>query len=315
MSKPAPRCVLIVLPSQVQLMDVAGPAQVFVSAAEAGGRYSVCYVAGTDPQPEPAGGVPAGGVPAHQGLMLSAGTKWPDLRPGDLLLVPGWKTSATGAGLTAAALQRISEHWQSGGHVASVCAGALALADAGVLSGQRATTHHDVIDQLARFPGTTVLRDVLYTCSDRLHTSAGVASGIDLALHLVAHDHGPALAARVARTLVVPAWRPGAAPQVSVLLSHRDHLSDLTHRAQDILDDPSRPAESLDRLAARLGVSGRTLARHFTRATGLTPAGYAAAVRREHAAQLQSQGWTQQAAAAAVGYADARSLRQRSAQR
>lgn len=157
----------------------------------------------------------------------------------------------------------------------------------------------------------TVATDVLFTCEGRLHTSAGIASGIDLSLHLVAHEHGPAVAARVARTLVVPAWRPGAAPQASVMLVHRDHLSDLVHRAQDLLDDPTVPPPTLDELGRRLGVSGRTLARRFTAATGLTPHAYSAAVRRERAGLLRDQGWTGQAAANAVGYADARSLRAR----
>lgn len=117
------------------------------------------------------------------------------------------------------------------------------------------------------------------------------------------------MAARVARTLVVPAWRPDSASQASVMLTHRNHMSDLVHRAQDVLDDPQRPALRLDRLAGELGVSGRTLARHFVAATGMTPQAYSSGVRRERAAQLHAQGWTWQAAARAVGFADARSLR------
>ncbi|GMA41464.1 GlxA family transcriptional regulator [Mobilicoccus caccae] len=292
------RRVLIVLPDAAHLMDVAGPAQVFVNASEVGGRYEVGYVGA------------AGRVQSHQGLAFAAPTDWPDLTPADLVLVPGWKTQ-TAAGFAPALLTRIREHWDAGGHVASICAGALALARTGVLAGHSATTHHDLIDELATSRDVSVMRDVLYTCEDRLHTSAGIASGIDLALHLVAHDHGPALAARVARTLVVPAWRAGAAPQASVMLTHRDHLSDLAHRAQDVLDDPAEPPHTLDALARRLGVSGRTLARHFVAATGLTPQAYSTAVRRERARHLQTQGWTRHAAATAVGYADARSPRAR----
>lgn len=198
------RRVLIVLPDAAHLMDVAGPAQVFVNASEVGGRYEVGYVGA------------AGRVQSHQGLAFAAPTDWPDLTPADLVLVPGWKTQ-TAAGFAPALLTRIREHWDAGGHVASICAGALALARTGVLAGHSATTHHDLIDELATSRDVSVMRDVLYTCEDRLHTSAGIASGIDLALHLVAHDHGPALAARVARTLVVPAWRAGAAPQASVI--------------------------------------------------------------------------------------------------
>ncbi|AKT52722.1 hypothetical protein ADJ73_09615 [Arsenicicoccus sp. oral taxon 190] len=288
-------------------MDVAGPAQVFTNAAEiTDSSYDISYVAA------------APLTTAHQGLGLVAPTRWPELQPGDLVLVPGWKTENSEnsvehpvGGLDGALLERIRAHWERGGQIASICAGALALAEAGILREQAATTHHDLVSTLAQCPGVTVAQDVLFTCAERLHTSAGIASGIDLCLHLVAHDHGPALAARVARTLVVPAWRSGNATQASVLLVHRDHMDDLVHRAQDILDDPTGRPLSLAQLAGRLEVSGRTLTRHFTRATGLTPQAYATAVRREHAALLHGQGWTWDAAARAVGYADARSLRSR----
>ncbi|MGL5817450.1 MAG: GlxA family transcriptional regulator [Phycicoccus sp.] len=294
-----PRHVVLVVPDRAHLMDVAGPAQVFVSAAEAGGAYTVTFVA-ADVRTR-----------THQGLAVETAVEWPSLAPSDLVLVAGWKATSDLDPLAPRLLDRIAGHWERGGAIASVCAGALALARIGILAGHHATTHHDLVDDLTRYPGVTVVRDRLYTCSGRLHTSAGVASGIDLALHLVAHDHGPALAARVARTLVVPAWRPGAASQASVMLVSRDHLSDLTHRAQDLLDDPDRAPTSLAALAGQLGVSGRTLSRHFVAATGVTPHAYATAVRRDRAAQLRSQGWTQHAAAAAVGYADPRSLRLR----
>lgn len=291
--------VLIVLSDDVHLMDVAGPAQVFTNANDVGGRYVVTYV-----------GVRSG-VRSHQGLSLQVSDEWPDLKPEDLLVVPGWRTQASRMPFDARTLSRIRAHWDTGGRVASVCAGALALAEAGTLSGQVATTHHELIDRLRRYPSINVQTDVLFTCGDRVHTSAGIASGIDLALHLVAQEHGPAVAARVARTMVVPAWRQGSATQQSVMLVHRDHLDDLAHRAQDVLDDLDAGLPTLQELGRGLGVSGRTLARRFHNATGMTPLAYATAVRRERAEQLHGLGWSWQSAARAVGYADARSLRPR----
>lgn len=299
MHRTAPRVVVLVLPDQAHLLDVAGPAQVFVNASEAGGAYDVRYVGATTT------------VATHQGLPLTAATDWPALQPRDLVLVPGWKTETSRVPVAAHLLDAVTQHARSGGHIASVCAGALALADAGLLAHRRATTHHDLVDQLARHRDVTVVRDVLYTCDGPVHTSAGIASGIDLALHIVSEDHGPALAAPVARTLVVPAWRPGGAPQASVMLRHRDHISDVVHRAQDVLDDVTTPLPTLRQLASRLATSPRTLARHFVDATGLTPHAYATLVRHEHAAHLVDLGWTRDAAAGAVGYADARSLRSR----
>ena len=95
-----------------------------------------------------------------------------------------------------------------------VCAGAYALGQAGLLTGRRCTTHHALVDELARrYPAARVQHDVLYVVDGRVVTSAGIASGIDLALHLVATRHGAALAAKVAREMVVYARRNGGEPQ------------------------------------------------------------------------------------------------------
>lgn len=172
-------------------------------------------------------------------------------------VVPGCRVGSEEAvaGLGAEFLERIA-----GGRVASVCTGAFALAEARLLDGRRVTTHHDVQDELARrFPAVKVVPDVLYVVDERVATSAGVASGIDLALHVIAVDHGPALAARVARSMVVPARRNGASPQESAMLRHRDHLSDVVHRAQDVLDRRFAEPLPLRELAQDAGVSERTL--------------------------------------------------------
>jgi transcriptional regulator GlxA family with amidase domain len=207
-------------------------------------------------------------------------------------------------------LDRIVAHHDRGGRVASVCSGSFALADAGLLDGRRATTHHEVQDEMARrYPAVKVVRDVLFVAEGRVFTSAGIASGIDLALHLVAADHGPAVAARTARSLVVPARRNGAAPQDSAMLRHRDHLADLVHRAQDVLDARFTEPLPLPELAGLLGVSPRTLTRHFRAATGITPLRYQHELRLERARALLDQGWSQDSAAHEVGFTDARMLR------
>lgn len=293
------RRVLIVLPPRVHLLDAAGPIQAFASANDLGGDYEISTVADTAT------------VTSHQGIELGASTTWPELSTRDLVMVVGGKLAADVAPLADHLVLRVAEHHRASGSVASVCAGALTLAQAGVLDGLCATTHHELLDRLARFRGVEVAHGVLYTCTPRVHTSAGIASGIDLSLHLIAHDHGPAFAARVARTLVVPAWRPGTAGQAPFTLMHRDHLDDLVHRAQDVLDQVDGPPPDLATLASTLHVGARTLVRHFVTATGMTPHAYSAQVRREAASELVAQGWTREAAARAIGYADARSLRER----
>jgi transcriptional regulator GlxA family with amidase domain len=293
------RVVFLLVP-RVHLLDLAGPAQVFSTAADHGLGYALDYVA---EQPE---------VPTAQGLRLHASPHWPRLGPDDMVLVPGWRAPVLhgSAPIAAATLRALRAHHDTGGTVASVCAGADALGRAGLLDGRRCTTHHDVQDELAaRYPRATVVRDVLYVVDGRVITSAGIASGIDLALHLVAVRHGPGAAARVAREMVVYARRNGDEQQTSAMLRHRAHLSDSVHRVQDLIDTRFGERLALADLAAAAGLSERTLTRRFTAATGLTPLRYQQELRVERAEHLIGQGSTVESAARAVGFQDARMLR------
>ncbi len=143
----------------------------------------------------------------------------------------------------------------------------------------------------------------------RVATSAGIASGIDLALHLIAVRHGPAAAARVARAMVVYARRNGDDQQASAMLRHRGHLSDLAHRAQDEIESRFADRLPLTELATACGVSERSLTRHFEQATGTTPLRYQQALRLERAEHLIGHGASVEAAARAVGFQDPRMLR------
>ncbi len=291
--------VVFVLVPGVHLLDLAGPAQVFSTAIHYGEDYEIAFV-GERPE-----------VMTAQGLEVKVATSWPTLRPGDLLVVPGWRSpSLSWVPLTQESLERLRQHHQAGGTVASVCAGADALGRAGLLDGRRCTTHHDVQDELAaRYPTAIVVRDVLFTADDRVVTSAGIASGIDLALHLLATRHGPAMAARVARQMVVYARRNGDEPQESAMLRHRSHVSSVVHRVQDAIDERFVEPLPLAGLASTVGVSQRTLTRLFQRGTGTTPLRYQQSLRLERAEHLIGQGFTVDSAARAVGFEDARMLR------
>jgi transcriptional regulator GlxA family with amidase domain len=292
--------VFLLLPG-VHLLDLAGPAQAFSTAADLGQPYRIGYVAEREQ------------VLSAQGLPLTAQTRWPELGRDDLIVVPGWRASTLGDGPRPgpATLERLRAHHAAGGTVASVCAGAQALGLAGLLDGRCCTTHHDHQDELAaRHPRATVVRDVLFTTDDRVVTSAGIASGIDLALHLLAGRHGPSLAARVARNMVVYARRNGHEPQTSAMLRHRSHLDEIVHRVQDLIDERFAEALPLARLAGGEGVSERTLTRLFHRATGgLTPLRYQQTLRLERAEHVISHGATVESAAREVGFEDARMLR------
>jgi transcriptional regulator GlxA family with amidase domain len=293
------RIVFLLVPG-LHLLDLAGPAQAFRTAADLGRAYELRYVGEQED------------VATAQGLTVRAETDWPTLTADDLIIVPGWRSPVTaGTGtLSAAVLGRLTGHHASGGTVVSICAGADALGRAGLLDGHRCTTHHDIQDELAaRYPGATVIRDVLYVVDGRIATSAGIASGIDLALHLIALRDGPVIAARVARQMVVYARRNGDEQQASAMLRHRNHLSDLAHRAQDSIEARFADPLPLADLAGDCGVSQRTLTRRFVAATGMTPLRYQQVLRVERAERLIGHGATVEAAARTVGFADARMLR------
>ncbi len=293
------RIVFLLLPG-VHLLDLAGPAQVFSIAANYGLGYELHYVAEQEE------------IRSAQGLPVKASVGMPSLDPQDLLCVPGWRapTLKTSGPMTKATAHWIAAHHDNGGTVASICAGADALGRAGLLDGRRCTTHHELQDELAiRYPKAHVIRDVLFVVDGRIVTSAGIASGIDLALHLIATRHGPGAAARIARNLVVYARRNGEEQQDSVMLRFRSHLSDTVHRAQDHIDGHFTGRLALADIAAFAQVSERTLTRQFTEATGLTPLRYQQLLRVERAEHLIGHGATVEAAARAVGFTDARMLR------
>jgi transcriptional regulator GlxA family with amidase domain len=292
--------VVFLLAPGLHLLDLAGPAQVFFTAADDGHPYSLHY-AGERPEIESA-----------QGTVLRADTSWPDLDPGDLIVVPGWRSPrpAPAIPFSPGSLRWLAAHHARGGLVASICSGAQALGAAGLLDGRRCTTHHELQDDLAaRYPRAAVVRDVVYVVDDQVATSAGIASGIDLALHLVAVRHGPAAAARAARAMVVYARRNGDEQQAGAMLRHRWHMNDVTHRAQDHIESRFADPLPLSDLAAACAVSERTLTRRFTAATGMTPLRYQQLLRLERAEHLIGHGETVEAAARAVGFQDARMLR------
>ncbi|HET7014741.1 MAG TPA: DJ-1/PfpI family protein [Streptosporangiaceae bacterium] len=292
--------VVFLLAPQLHLLDLAGPAQVFSTAADLGQDYQLRFVGEQKD------------VPTAQGICLQASVTWPQLSPDDFIVVPGWRSPEreSHAKFSAATVERLKEHYRGGGIVASVCAGAFALGQAGLLDGRRCTTHHDLQDALAsRYERATVVHDMLYVIDERLVTSAGIASGIDLVLHLLARRHGPNFAAKIARQMVVYARRNGDEHQTSAMLRFRSHISDTVHCVQDLIDARFAEQLTLGELAVAGGVSERTLTRAFGRATGLTPLRYQQLLRLERAEHLIGRGATVEAAARDVGFTDARMLR------
>ena len=174
---------------------------------------------------------------------------------------------------------------ERGAWILTLCSGAFALAEAGLLDGRRCTTHWMYTDVLARdYPRAVVSPDDLYVEDGRIITSAGTAAGIDACLHLVRRELGPAAAAQIARRMVVPPHRDGGQAQyvTSPLPPSADSLAPLLDWMLDHLtDDLTVPV-----LARRAMQSERTFARHFRAETGSTPAAWVARQRLLRAQEL-----------------------------
>jgi transcriptional regulator GlxA family with amidase domain len=159
----------------------------------------------------------------------------------------------------------------NGAAVMSLCTGAFALGEAGLLDGRRCTTHWMHTAELAaRFPATEVDPNVLYVCDDQVYTSAGTAAGLDLCLHIIRTEHGAQVANAVARRMVMPAHRAGGQAQyieAPLPPAGSDGLSELMDALLAEL-----PAEhTVNSMAARVNMSPRTFARRFAETTGTTP--------------------------------------------
>ncbi len=279
MVKPRRHRVAMLAYPDAQILDVVGPLEVFARTSrwldetghDAPLRYEVEVVA-----PD------AGPVTMSSGLELVAARSYRQLRNVDTLLVAG------GIGYRAAIADPAMMAWlrrkrDSGVRMASIRTGAFLLAEAGLLTGGRATTHWDYCDQLAaRFPEVRVEPDAIYVENDGLWTSAGVTAGLDLALALVEEDLGRDVALAVARQLVLFLRRPGGQSQFSAALdaeagAHRFHelqIWILGHLDADL---------SVERLAERMSMSPRNFARAFLRETGSTPGRFVQKARVEAA--------------------------------
>ncbi|OBJ52844.1 GlxA family transcriptional regulator [Mycobacterium sp. 1423905.2] len=219
-----------------------------------------------------------GGVEFHTPYGLDG------LADADLVIVPGVHAFLKPPDPpVVSALRRAAE---AGARVASMCVGAFTLAATGLLDGRRATTHWQWADELARrHPRIEVDPSVLFVDEGNVLTAAGVASGLDLCLHVIRHDAGPEVAGATARRVVVPAWRAGGQAQYiehppPAAAGHplRSTIAWMEENAAEPLDLPT--------IADHAAMSVRTLNRQFREHFGTTPLGMLTTMRVARARQL-----------------------------
>ena len=274
----APRRIVVVVFDRTQSLDVTGPVEVFATANFESGRtnYKI-EIASSD----------GNGVRTSSGLQLGVDHAIADVRgPIDTLLVAGGR-GVDDATADPHLVNHVARLATNARRVTSVCTGAFLLAEAGVLDGKRATTHWASCDRLAqRYPAVTVDPDPIFVRDGNVATSAGVTSGMDLALALVEDDLDRSVALAVARRLVLFLRRPGTqsqfSAQISGQISERNPLRD----AQRYIADHPDADLSVAALARRAGMSDRNFARCFRDEVGTTPARYVEQARVETARRL-----------------------------
>jgi transcriptional regulator GlxA family with amidase domain len=256
---------LLIFPG-FQILDAAGPIGAFeIAGRYGGGAYDIETLA-----------IETGPVRSSSGVGMAAAAADASA-PFDTLMVAGGDGTReashdepTLAFVRAAAANTFAS--RPAGRVASVCSGAFILAAAGLLEGRRATTHWSrTADFARRFPDVRLEPDRIFVRDGPVWTSAGITAGIDLALAMIAHDLGEAIAKQTAQQLVVYRRRPGGQSQFSALLELERpdaRFGALLGWARERLAEPL----GVERLADRAAMSPRHFARAFAAETGVTPA-------------------------------------------
>ncbi len=295
--------VAFIVPPNVELLDLAGPAQVFTEARFNGYELVIQFYSFSK------------AVASTSGLGFGQLSNFSNasLTEGDYVFVPGMNFEYVSSDsfrdektffdwLNDCAVKKVN--------VCSVCNAAFALGEAGLLDGRDCTTHWRRIDALqSRFPKAHVIPDILFTKSDNIYTSAGISAGIDLALAILEELKGPRFVHTVARGMVVYHRRSQTQSQKSVYLDFRNHINPKIHEVQDYLIDNIAGENSIETLAANVAMSPRNLTRVFKETTGLTVIEYLTTLRKETAKTLlNNPDFTIEYIASQCGFKSARQL-------
>jgi transcriptional regulator GlxA family with amidase domain len=281
-----------------QLLDASGPISTFEIAMRYAGVTTVIRTLAVTPGP----------VRSTSGVEMLAR----DLKPSSAittLIVAG------GEGVEAAAtcentLAFVRAMAKRGIRIASVCSGAIILAEAGLLDGRRATTHWQRTRQfVATYPNVKLEADQIYTRDGNIWTSAGITAGIDLSLAMVAEDYGDEIAQRTAKQLVLYHRRSGGQSQFSSLLELKaptGRFAPLLAWAREHLDAPL----TVEDMAEQAGMSSRHFTRAFIAETGTTPSKAVERLRIEVARQrVQSSSEAIERVAETTGFRDPERMR------
>jgi len=277
MSRTAHRVIVLLLEPVIGF-DAVIPSQVLGSARRPDGTplYQV-ELASVDGRP----------VRSEWGYQLTPQVDASALATADTLIVPG--TQLPGPrwhGTLPAEVRRALDRLRPGSRLVSICTGAFVLAAAGLLDDRPATTHWEYAEPFRRlYPAVKLDENLLFVDDGDVLTSAGLAAGVDLCLHLIRRDHGSAVANQVARHCVVPPWRDGGQAQ---FIEHPVPISDASSTTATRDWALRHLPERLDvpAMARHAQLSVRTFNRRFRAETGLAPGAWLLEQRLNRARQL-----------------------------
>ncbi|WP_028974296.1 GlxA family transcriptional regulator [Spirochaeta cellobiosiphila] len=303
MNKNRSHSILLLLNTQGLLFEGAGILDIFHQANHYSGQelYKITIM-GTEPEPL---------VHGRAGYQILADTtieEW-DLKENqfDTLIVTG---SGRQEIFRSEIIDWIKNSRKYFKRIVSVCSGAILLAEAGLLKGKKATTHWQLLDQLAQYPEVTVKDDPIYVKDGSIWTSAGASSGFDITLAIVEEDYGFELAKKVAQYLVLYLRRPGGQSQFSTLLTHQVNMDSPIKKAQDYIQDHLGQSLKVEDIADIVHMSPRHFARAFKKEVGLPPGQYIEKLRLDRAkVQLEQSTDTVDIIASDCGFETPLSLR------
>ena len=308
MKQPPIPVFFLLLPGSL-ILDWAGPAEAFrianqlLAASGRPPRFALRYIG---PQAHAATSV---------GLQVSGVEALPEhLPPGSWLVLVGMPGSRFEASQRDA---REAIRWlrsvapgHDGVRLVTICAGALLAAHAGLLHGRRATTHHQHLDELRGVAGDCeVVANRVFVVDEHVASSAGVTTGIDLALHLIAQECGAALASQAAQTMVVALRRGPQDPELSPFLAFRNHMHPALHKVQDAVTTEPQREWTVPRMADVGHTSPRHLTRLFLDHAGTAPLQYLRRIRLAVAQAALESGRNVTQAAEMAGFSSDTQLR------
>lgn len=292
--------VIFFLFDSVHLLDLAGAVTVFYESGCCGKKYDLHYVSPyTNPQTSSGLGftnvAPLSSLTVNKDdIVIVAGMEIRNWNRADDQLWMPWLQTAAATGAT----------------ICSICTAAFALAAAGLLNDKQCTTHWAWTTALQeKYPRIKVVENKLFVQSGRIFTSAGIATGIDLALYLIEEQYGVAFACLVAKDMVVYIRRDGMDVQNSIYLQNRQHINHHVHQVQDYITRNLHHKITIEELAEMVFISPRNLTRLFKSSTGTTIGQYISLLRQEKAKHLLKENYKVAWIAKECGYKSTVQLR------